>query len=92
MAVTTQPPIQPLGDYVVAQAEEAASKTVSGLYLPDSAKEKPKTVKVVAVGKDVKLVKIGDRIIYKGYSETAVKVGSEEFTLVKEEDIIATVK
>ncbi len=42
--------IQPLADYVVAQAEEAASKTASGLYLPENAKEKPKTAKVIAVG------------------------------------------
>jgi chaperonin GroES len=84
--------IAPLGDYVVAQAEEAASKTASGLYLPDSAQEKPKTAKVVAVGKEAKQVKVGDRIIYKSYSTTDVKVGSEEYILVKEEDILATVK
>lgn len=84
--------IQPLSDYVVAQAEEAASKTASGLYLPETAKEKPKTVKIVAVGKDVKQVKVGERIIYKGYSETTVKVDKEDYILIKEEDIIATVK
>ena len=84
--------IQPLADYVVAQAEEAASKTASGLYLPENAKEKPKTAKVVAVGPDTKQVKVGDRIIYKSYSTTDVKVGSEDYMLVKEEDILATVK
>ena len=52
--------IQPLADYVVAKSEEAESKTASGLYLPDSAKEKPKTAKVVAVGKDVKQIKVLD--------------------------------
>jgi chaperonin GroES len=85
-------PIQPLADYIVATAEEAESKTASGLYLPDNAKEKPKTVKVVAVGPDAKQVKIGDRVIYKGYSETTVKVGKDEYILVKEEDVLATVK
>jgi chaperonin GroES len=84
--------IQPLADYVVAQAEEAETKTASGLYIPESAQEKPKTVKVVAVGKDVKAVKAGDRIIYKSFSSTEVKVGKDEFVLVKEEDILATVK
>jgi chaperonin GroES len=84
--------IQPLGDYVVAQAEAAESKTASGLYLPENAKEKPKTAKVVAVGKEAKQVKVGDRIIYKSYSTTDVKIGSEEYMLVKEEDILATVK
>jgi chaperonin GroES len=84
--------IQPLADYVVAQAEEAESKTASGLYLPDNAKEKPKTSIVVAVGPEVKQVKVGDRIIYKSYSSTDVKVGREEFMLIKEEDVLATVK
>ncbi len=85
-------PIQPLADYVVAVGEAAETKTASGLYLPDNAQEKPKTAKVVAVGKDVKQIKSGDRIIYKSYSTTDVKVGSEDYILVKEEDILATVK
>lgn len=84
--------LQPLGDYVVATAEEAQTKTASGLYLPQNAAEKPKTAKVVAVGKEVKQVKVGDRIVYKSYSNTDVKVGTEDFILVKEEDILATVK
>jgi chaperonin GroES len=84
--------IQPLGDYVVTQAEEAASKTASGIYLPEAAKEKPKTSKVVAVGKDVKNVKVGDRIIFGGYSHETVKVDGVEYQLVKEENIYATVK
>jgi chaperonin GroES len=85
-------PIQPLGDYVVAQALEAQSKTASGLYLPGGAQEKPKVVKVVAVGKDVKNVKANDQIIFKGYSQTDIKVDGAEYILVKEEDVIATVK
>jgi chaperonin GroES len=84
--------IQPLADYVVAQAEEAETKTASGLYLPEKAAEKPKVAKVVAVGKDVKQVKVGDRILYKSYSTTDVKVAAEEYILVKEEDVLATVK
>lgn len=84
--------IQPLADYVVAVGEEAESKTASGLYLTQSAQEKPKTAKVVAVGKKVSEIKTGDKIIYKSYSTTDVKVGSEEYILVKEEDILATVK
>ncbi len=85
-------PIQPLADYVVAQPIEAATKTASGLYLPGGAQEKPKVVNVVAVGKEVKNVKAGDQIIYKGYSETQIKVDGVEYLLVKEEDVIATVK
>ncbi len=85
-------PIQPLADFVVAQAEEAATKTASGLYLPDNAKEKPQTAKVVAVGKGATQIKVGDRIIYKSYSTTDVKVAGNDYILVKEEDVLATVK
>ena len=84
--------IQPLADYVVAVGEEAESKTASGLYLTQSSQEKPKTAKVVAVGKGAREIKVGDKIIYKSYSTTEVKVGSDEYILVKEEDILATVK
>ncbi|HET7060377.1 MAG TPA: co-chaperone GroES [Candidatus Saccharimonadales bacterium] len=85
-------PLQPLGDYVVAVGEEAETKTASGIYLPEKAAEKPKTAKVVAVGPAVKQVKSGDRIVYKSFSTTEVKVGKEEYILVKEEDVLATVK
>ena len=85
-------PIQPLADYVVAEQEKAESKTASGFYLPDAAKEKPKVAKVLAVGKDVKQVKTGDRILYKSYSTTDVKLGRDDYMLIKEEDILATVK
>jgi chaperonin GroES len=85
-------PIQPLADYVVAESIEPQSKTASGLYLPGNAQEKPKVVKVVATGKEVKSVKVGDQIIFKGYSQTEIKVDGADYVLVKEEDIIATVK
>lgn len=85
-------PLQPLGDYVVAQNEEAATKTASGLYIPDQAQEKPKTAKIVAVGPATTQVKVGDRIVFKSYSTTDVKVGNDEYILVKEEDVLATVK
>lgn len=83
--------LNPLADWVVAEQEEAASKTASGLYLPDKAAEKPKVAKVLKAGADVKNVKTGDRIVYKTYSTTEVKVDSKEYILVKEEDILATV-
>ena len=84
-------PITPLGDRVVAVREEAATKTAGGLYLPDNAKEKPVLAKVVAVGKDAKAVKVGDKIIYKEYSTTELKIDSTEYLVVKEEDILGTV-
>lgn len=84
--------IQPLAEYVVAQEEKPETKTASGFYLPDKAAEKPKVAKVLAVGKDVKQIKTGDRIVYKSYSTTEVKMDGDEYILVKEEDVLATVK
>ena len=84
--------IQPLAEYVVAQEEQPETKTASGLYLPDKAAEKPKIAKVLAVGKDVKQIKVGDRIVYKSYSTTEVRLGADDYMLVKEEDVLATVK
>jgi len=84
--------LQPLADWVVAEQEEAVTKTASGLYLPDKAAERPKVAKVLKVGKDVKNVKIGDRIVYKSYSTTDIKIDDTEYILVKEEDVLATVK
>lgn len=85
-------PLHPLADWVVAQQEEAVTKTASGLYLPDKAAEKPKVAKVLKVGTKVKEIKTGDRIVYKSYSTTDVKIDNQEYILVKEEDIIATLK
>lgn len=94
-------PINPIADYIVAEVEAAQKKTASGLYLPDSAAEKPKIAKVLAVGpgkvgddneRIPMTVKVGDRIIYKGYSTNDVKVDGKEYILVKEEDVLATVK
>ncbi len=86
-------PIQPLEDYIVVQQEEASSKTASGLYLPDNAQEKPKTAKVVAVGKDVDAIKVGDRVIYKNqYEATEVKVDREDFIIVFKKNVVAIVK
>jgi chaperonin GroES len=84
--------LQPLADYIVAQQEQAESKTASGLYLPDSAQEKPKTAKVLAIGKNVKEVKVGDRIVYGGYSNTEIKQSGQDYIIIKEENIYAIAK
>ena len=84
-------PITPLGDRVVAVREVAKEKTASGLYLPDNAKEKPVLAKVVATGKDVKAVKANDKILYKEYSTTEIKIDGTEYLIVKEDDILGTV-
>jgi|SRR5688572_13731073 chaperonin GroES len=93
--------INPLADYVVAVAEEASTKTASGLYLPNGATEKPKVAKVVAIGpgkvgddneRIPMTLKVGDRILYRSYSPTEVKVDGVEYMLIKEEDVLATIK
>lgn len=84
-------PIKPLGERVVAVREAAQEKTASGLYLPDNAKEKPVLAKIVAVGSDVKAVKTGEKILYKEYSTTEIKIDGTEYLIVKEEDILGTV-
>lgn len=93
--------LQPLADWIVAEQEEAVTKTASGLYLPDKAAEKPKIAKVLAIGpgkvgddneRVPMSVKVGDRIVYKSYSTTEIKVDDKEYILVREEDILATVK
>jgi chaperonin GroES len=84
-------PITPLADRVVATREEAAKQTASGLYLPDNAKEKPVMAVVKAVGPDVKTLKVGDKIVYKEYSTTELKIDGTQYLIVKEEDVLATV-
>lgn len=83
-------PIKPLADRVVAVREQAQTKTASGIYLPESSKEKPALAKVTAVGPDVKTLKVGDRIVYKEYATTELKVDGTEYLLVKEDDVLAT--
>lgn len=85
-------PLEPLADFVVVTAEEAEKKTASGILLADSSAEKPTTALVVAVGKDVKSVKVNDRVIYGGYSNTEVKLNGKDYLLIKEENIYAKVK
>lgn len=83
--------ITPLADRVVAQREKPETTTASGLYLPESAKEKPVFARVIAVGPDVSHVALNDKIIYKEYQTTELTVNGNEYLIVKEEDILATI-
>jgi chaperonin GroES len=91
--------IKPLADRIVVKPAEAEQKTSSGLFIPDNAKEKPMQGKVVAVGPGRKNdkgeivpmeVKVGDVVLYGKYSGTEVTVDGENYLIVKEPDVIAT--
>ena len=92
--------LKPLADRVVIKLVEAEEKTKSGIILTGAAKEKPQVAEVVAVGpgipegdnKVVMEVKVGDKVITSKYSGTEVKMDGEEYTIVKQSDILAVVK
>jgi chaperonin GroES len=84
-------PIIPLADRVIAIKEEVQTKTASGLYLPEQAKEKTVVAVVKAVGPEVKNLKVKDRIVYKEYSTTELKIDGTQYLIVKEEDVLAKV-
>ena len=90
--------IVPLGDKVVLKRQEAESKTTGGIVLPDSAKDKPQKGEVIAVGDGhvrrdgarVPLtVKEGDKVIFSSYAGDEIKIGEEEYLLLRESDILA---
>lgn len=85
--------IKPLADRVLVEPKEAETKTASGLYIPDTAKEKPQEGKVIAAGpgkKDEPMeVKVGDEVIYGKYAGTEVTVKGKKYLIVKQSDILA---
>ncbi len=87
--------IKPLADRVVVKPLEAQEKTVSGIIIPDSAKEKPQRGTVVAAGpgtKDEKMeVKIGDVVLYGKYAGTEINIDGKDFLIMKQTDILAIV-
>jgi chaperonin GroES len=92
------PTLKPLNDRIVVKAVTPEEKTAGGIILPDSAKEKPQEAEVVAVGpgkvldngKVVALeIKPGDRIIYAKYGGTEIKLGTEEYVILRQDDVLA---
>ena len=81
--------LKPLKDRVVAKIEKPLEKTKSGILLGE-AKEKPAYAVVESVGPDAKSVKKGEKIVYKEYSTTEIKVDDIDYIILKEEDILAT--
>lgn len=92
--------LAPLGDRVVLKEAVAEETTKSGIVLPSQAKEKPQYAEVIEVGpgavvdgKTVPMeVKAGDKVIYQKYAGTEVKLGDDEFIIVKQSDILAVIK
>jgi chaperonin GroES len=98
---STSVKLQPLNDRVVVEREEEEEKTTGGLYLPDSAREKPSRGRVISVGNGRLLddgkrsplqVKPGDRVLFTTYGPDQVKLGEEEYLLMREEDILAVIE
>lgn len=81
--------LNPLKDRVVAKIDKPLEKTKSGILLGE-AKEKPAYAVVESVGPEVKSVKKGDKIVYKEYSTTNIKIDDTDYIILKEEDILAT--
>jgi len=87
--------IKPLADRVVVEAAKAEEKTASGIYIPDTAKEKPQKGKVLAVGTgkidEPMTVKVGDTVLYGKYSGTEINVDGTDVLIMRESDIFAIV-
>lgn len=94
--------IQPLGDRLVVKvAEVKEEKTKSGLYVPDTAKEKPQEGEVLAVGPGARNdkgermpmdINVGDKVIFSKYAGTEVKIDGEEYLILSERDVLAIIK
>ncbi len=97
LSVTT---VKPLGDRVFIKVSAAEEKTAGGILLPDNAKEKPQIGEIAAIGPGKRNdegtvqpleVKVGDKVLYSKYAGTDIKLGSEEYVLLSEKDILAIV-
>ncbi|MBN8049068.1 co-chaperone GroES [Paraclostridium sp. AKS46] len=92
--------IRPLADRVVIKKVEAEEKTASGIVLPGTAKEQPQIAEVVEVGpggivegKEIKMeLNIGDKVIYSKYAGTEIKLEGQEYTILKQSEILAVVE
>ena len=93
--------VRPLGDKILVKRDEAATKTDSGIFLPESAKDKPQQGKVVALGAGILnkdkgtyvpfTVKKGDTVIFSSYSGTEVKIDGDPYLIMTEEEILGIV-
>jgi len=93
--------LKPLGDRIVVKTVEAEETSAGGIILPDTAKEKPQTAEVLAVGPGKTLdngsiaameVKVGDKVVYGKYAGTEIKVGADEYIILRQDDILGVVE
>lgn len=88
--------IKPLADRILVEAKEAETKTASGLFIPDTAKEKPQQGKVIAVGsgkKDEPMeLNVGDTILYGKYAGTEINVDGNDYLIMRQSDVVAILK
>jgi chaperonin GroES len=92
--------VKPLGDRIFIKVSESEEKTAGGILLPDTAKEKPQVGEVVQVGpgkrnddgsRQAPEVSVGDKVLYSKYAGTDIKLGTDEYVLLSEKDILAVV-
>ncbi|MUL37589.1 co-chaperone GroES [Gloeocapsopsis dulcis] len=92
--------VKPLADRVFVKVSASEEKTAGGLYLPDTAKEKPQVGEIVSIGpgrrsddgsRQEMEIKVGDKVLYSKYAGTDIKLGTEEYVLLSEKDILAVV-
>jgi chaperonin GroES len=92
--------VKPLGDRVFIKVSASEEKTAGGIFLPETAKEKPQVGEIAAVGpgkysedgnRQALEVKVGDKVLYSKYAGTDIKLGTDEYVLLSEKDILAIV-
>ena len=93
--------LQPLGDRIVVERDQTNEVTMGGIYLPEGAKDKPSRGTVISIG-DGKLmadgsrsqlqVKVGDKVLFTTYGPEEIKVGSDDFLLMREDDVLAVIE
>jgi len=91
-ATKTSVKFKPLKERVFVSYSGELERTSGGIYVPDTAKEKPQKGKVEAVGTEVKHVKVGDTVLFDKYSGTKVTLENNEYLIIKEEDILGIVE
>ncbi len=79
---------RPLGDRVFVTYTEELERTAGGIYVPDSAREKPQRGTIEAIGQDVDNLKVGDQVLFDKYSGTKIKIENDDCLILKEEDIL----